>query len=341
LYAPQGVTPKPECADEARPGTAHANSAKGGLWPDLRLARSMGTVPHPSQTHSLPILEGLTLAKAFGGGEATHFNPACAEMIDRIVEPVVGEEVIDVHREVNCEGSRLDLLAVTNERRVAVELQYGDADASHLGRLVGWYGPSVGATDMVLVAEGFPALLIDAVRNDRLRDLALVQASAGWNQGGEMGVAFSIAASSVVPESGSSEAEAAKNAAHCESVRLLGDALATHHLKDSDAKYYIRLFPIKDHCWAVVRVRSSRVVVNVGSSAKVDPEAVVDDLDEDWVAKPRSGLFLTVSREAESYSVNPDAVEAIAQSIANLESSIHRAVDCLIATVEADELDET
>jgi hypothetical protein len=88
-------------------------------------------------------------------------------------------------------------------------------------------------------------------------------------------------------------------------------------------------------------VRSSRVVVNVGSSAKVDPEAVVDDLDEDWVAKPRSGLFLTVSREAESYSVNPDAVEAIAQSIANLESSIHRAVDCLIATVEADELDET
>ena len=98
----------------------------------------MEPVPHSSQTHSLPILEGLTLAKAFGGGEATHFNPACAEMIDRIVEPVVGEEVIDVHREVNCEGSRLDLLAVTNERRVAVELQYGDADASHLGRLVAW-----------------------------------------------------------------------------------------------------------------------------------------------------------------------------------------------------------
>ena len=153
-------------------------------------------MPHSSQPHSLPILEGLTLAQAFGGGEATHFNPACAEMIDRIVEPVVGEEVIDVHREVNCEGSRLDLLAVTNERRGAVELQYGDADASHLGRLVGWYGPSVCATDMVLVAEGFPALLIDAVRNDRLRDLDLVQASAGWNQGGEMGVAFSIAAQS-------------------------------------------------------------------------------------------------------------------------------------------------
>jgi hypothetical protein len=298
-------------------------------------------MPDPSQTYSLPILEGLTLAKAFGGGEATHFNPACAEMIDRIVEPVVGEEVIDVHREVKCEGSRLDLLAVTNERRVAVELQYGDADASHLGRLVGWYGPSVGATDMVLVAEGFPALLVDAVRNDRLRDLALVQASAGWNQGGEVGVAFSIAASSVVRESGSSEAQAAKHAAHYESVRLLGDALATHHLKDSGAKDYIRLFPIKDHCWAAVRMRSGRVVVNVGSSAKADPEAVVDDLDEEWIAKPRSGLFLTVSREAESYSINPDAVEAIAQSIADLGPSIHKAIDYLIATIEADDPDET
>ena len=301
----------------------------------------MEPVPHSSQTQSLPILEGLTLAKAFGGGEATHFNPACAEMIDRIVEPVVGEEVIDVHREVKCESSRLDLLAVTSERRVAVELQYGDADASHLGRLVGWYGPSVGATDMVLVAEGFPTLLVDAVRNDRLRDLALVQASAGWNQGGEVAVAFSIVASSVVPESGSSEAEAAKQAAHRESVRLLGDALATHHLKDSDAKHYIRLFPVMDHCWASVVVRSGRVVVNVGSSAKVEPEAVIDDLDEEWIAKPRSGLFLTVSREVESYSINPDAVEAIAQSIADLEPSIQVAIDGLIATVEADESDQS
>jgi hypothetical protein len=154
--------------------------------------------------------------------------------------------------------------------------------------------------------------------------LALVQASAGWNQGGEVAVAFSIVASSVVPESGSSEAEAAKQAAHRESVRLLGDALATHHLKDSDAKHYIRLF-----------------LVNVGSSAKVEPEAVIDDLDEEWIAKPRSGLFLTVSREVESYSINPDAVEAIAQSIADLEPSIQVAIDGLIATVEADESDQS
>ena len=48
-----------------------------------------------------PKLERLSLNKVFEG-EATHFNPACAEMIDRIVGPVVGEEVIDVASEVNC-----------------------------------------------------------------------------------------------------------------------------------------------------------------------------------------------------------------------------------------------
>ena len=136
-----------------------------------------------------PSLEKLSLNKVFEG-EATHFNPACAQMIDRIVGPVVGEEVIDVTSEVNCEGRRLDLLAVTQEHIVAIELQFNGADASHLGRLIGWYAPSVDATASILVAESFSDLLVKQVRDKAIKSLALVQATAGWNKDGQVGLDF-------------------------------------------------------------------------------------------------------------------------------------------------------
>ena len=53
-----------------------------------------------------PKLERLSLNKVFEG-EATHFNPACAEMIDQIVGPVVGEEVIDVASRYRALGIKL------------------------------------------------------------------------------------------------------------------------------------------------------------------------------------------------------------------------------------------
>ena len=282
-----------------------------------------------------PKLERLSLNKVFEG-EAAHFNPACAEMIDRIVGPVIGEEVIGVTREVNCEGSRLDLLAVTNDHRVAVELQFGSADASHLGRLIGWYAPAVEATVSILVAEDFPKLLVNQVRDKKISSLALVRVMAGWNKDGQIGIDFEVVASSS-PTIKNDNAELSENAQkQSKSTEALATVLAKHDLKDSNAKYYIRLFPVRDNCWAVTYVRSGRVVINVGSSSNPRPELITSELSEDWTINGK-GIWRTVSDEVESYVINENALENIAKDIADLKSEIQSVIDLLIGTIPEDE----
>lgn len=283
-----------------------------------------------------PKLERLSLNTVFEG-EATHFNPACAEMIDRIVGPVVGEEVIDVASEVNCEGSRLDLLAVTNDHRVAVELQFGGADASHLGRLIGWYAPAVEATASILVAEDFPKLLVNQVRDKKISNLALVRALTGWNKDGLVGIDFQVVVSSLPSVRGDSNTEMSEtDKRHNASTLLLASELAKFGLKDSNANYYIRLFPLRGKCWATVRIRSGRVVINVGSSSNTRPELISDELPDDWTII-RKGLWRTVSDEVEGYGINEGEVGNIAKDIDGLKSEIQSLIDLLSGTIPEDE----
>ena len=288
---------------------------------------------------ALPQLERTTLLQVVGGGEASHFNPACAESIDLIIGPVVGLEVDEVRREVPCAGKNLDLLAVAENRRIAVELQYGEADPSHLGRLLGWYAPAVEATDKILVAESFPEPLLFAVRSGQLRNVALVRAIAGWNSDGTGGVAFETVATSIESVESRSPLAVENRDREVASVALIGQELAQLGLRDSNAQSYVRLFPVREGCWATVRVRAPRVVLNVGSSSEVDFDAAAEALDTDWSSVGK-GLYKTVSDQVDSYAVDPEAVPGIAARIAELADDAKRAVAAVIATIPEEGVDE-
>lgn len=288
---------------------------------------------------ALPQLERTTVLQVIGGGEASHFNPACAESIDLIVGPVVGLEVDEVRREVPCAGKSLDLLAVAENRRIAIELQYGEADPSHLGRLLGWYAPAVEATDKILVAESFPEPLLFAVRTRQLRNVALVRAIAGWNSDGTGGVAFETAASSIESVQSRSPVAQENRASEVASVALIGQELSKYGLRNSNALSYVRLFPVREGCWATVRVRASRVVLNVASSVEVDFDAAAEALDADWSSVGK-GLYMTVSDQVDSYVVDSEAVPGIAARIAELADDAKQAVDALIATIPEEGTDE-
>ena len=278
-----------------------------------------------------PSLEKLSLNKVFEG-EATHFNPACAQMIDRIVGPVVGEEVIDVTSEVNCEGRRLDLLAVTQEHIVAIELQFNGADASHLGRLIGWYAPSVDATASILVAESFSDLLVKQVRDKAIKSLALVQATAGWNKDGQVGLDFNVIASSLAIEQRISSAvsEGAEN--NIKSIQLLSNELSQYGLKDSNAKYYIRLFPVKDHVWVTCEVRATRVVLTVGAATTARPEDIINTLRDGWVHIGKR-LYLTIFDEGSNYEITEAESKSIAKMIDDMRPELESIVNQLIKTI--------
>jgi hypothetical protein len=277
--------------------------------------------------------------EVIGGNEDAHFNPACAESIDQIVGPVVGLEVDEVRREVPCAGKSLDLLAVAENRRVAIELQYGEADPSHLGRLLGWYAPAVEATDKILVAESFPEPLLFAVRSGQLRNVALVRALAGWNQDGTGGIAFETSATSIESVQGRSPAAHENREREFASVALIGQELAKYDLRDSNAQGHVRLFPVREGCWATVRIRTSRVVLNIGSSAQVDFDAAAGALDTEWSAVGK-GLYKKISDQVEAYAVDPDAVPGIASTIADLADDAEQAIDALIATIPEDDTDD-
>lgn len=288
---------------------------------------------------TLPQLERPTVLQVIGGGEASHFNPACAASIDQIVGPVVGLEVDEVLREVPAAGKNLDLLAVAENRRIAIELQYGEADPSHLGRLLGWYAPAVEATEEILVAESFPEPLLFAVRSGQLRNVALVRAIAGWNRDGTGGVAFESAASSIESVQSGSPIARENRDREFASVALIGQELAQHGLRDSNAQSYVRLFPVKDGCWATVRIRVAKVVLNIGSSNEVDFDAAAEALDTDWSSVGK-GLYKSISDQVDSYAVDPEAVPGIAARVAELADDAREAVDALIATIPEDGVDE-
>jgi hypothetical protein len=280
-----------------------------------------------------------SIFEVVGGAEDTHFNPVSAAEIDRIVAPVLGIDVDDVKREVPCMGRRLDLLATADTHRVAIELQYGEADPSHLGRLVGWYAPHVAATDMILVAESFPTVVVDAVRESRVPNLALLRVVPGWNQDGTSGLDFELVISNITPVLGHSAEADEKNLAMRDSIARLGKALTEHGLKDSNARGYVRLFPIRGEVWANVLVRAKRVVVTVGSAQVIDAESAVKTLPDEWGAHG-NGLYLTVSDDVDAYALRPEAEGVIAAEISEMRRNINEVIDAVAATIrQEDDLD--
>ena len=88
-------------------------------------------------------------------------------------------------------------------------------------------------------------------------------------------------------------------------------------------------------CWASVRVRATRVILNVGSSSSVDFDAAAKALDTDWSAVGK-GLYLKLSDRVNAYTVEPDAVPDIAARVVDLADDARRAIDALIATIPVD-----
>jgi hypothetical protein len=98
----------------------------------------------------------------FGGTEPQFMTPGIATNISVLNEPLACWMVEDASTiEVNLLDKYLDILATAElpgsgeQVQVAIENQYGTADADHFGRLVGWYMPETGAQMGVLIAEDF------------------------------------------------------------------------------------------------------------------------------------------------------------------------------------------
>ena len=287
----------------------------------------VGPIEHPS------------IAEVVGGGEATHFNAACATEIDRIIGPVIGVDVEDVQREVPCGARRLDLLATAVGRRVAIELQYGEADPDHLGRLIGWYAPHVSATDHVLVAEAFPASVVDGVRTGRIPNMALVRVVTGWNPDGSMGLDFEVVESNIERLRGSSEDARARADRARKSIKMLAAALSDRGLKDSNARDYVRLFPVQNRCWAVAEIRASRVVVAVGSFDVFDSELAAENLGDEWIAKGNR-IYNEVFDGVESFVLTRDQANEVASRIEGQSEAIEESVKHVATTIRRPAEDE-
>lgn len=115
------------------------------------------------------------LKEVFGGDEATHMTPAIAANIEVLNDTVSSWfDPESVEREVPLFNKSLDILATADipdfgeAVNVAIENQYGVADADHFGRLVGWYMPEAAAEMGVLIAEGFDPHLIRAIDEGRI-----------------------------------------------------------------------------------------------------------------------------------------------------------------------------
>ena len=114
-----------------------------------------------------------------------------------------------VETEVPLLGKSLDILAKaevppsSDEVIVAIENQYGLADADHFGRLLGWYMPETSAEMGVLIAESFDPHLVRAVsEGDIVRPkhgLWLVEAT-GQLVGGIAIVSYTLKATSLKRE---------------------------------------------------------------------------------------------------------------------------------------------
>jgi hypothetical protein len=102
------------------------------------------------------------LAEVFGGNEPQFMSPGIAADVSVLNEPLASWMIEDDSTtEVNLLDRYLDILATAElprsgeQAQVAIENQYGTADADHFGRLVGWYIPETGAQMGVLISEDF------------------------------------------------------------------------------------------------------------------------------------------------------------------------------------------
>lgn len=162
------------------------------------------TVFHISKGTSGP------LKSVFGGGEATEMTPKIASNIAALESVLFcWFEEESVETEVPLLGKSLDILAKAevppsgDEVSVAIENQYGLADADHFGRLLGWYMPETSAEMGVLIAESFDPHLVRAVyEGDIVRPkhgLWLVEAT-GQFVGGVAIVSYTLKATSLKRE---------------------------------------------------------------------------------------------------------------------------------------------
>ena len=147
------------------------------------------------------------LSEVFGGGEASRMTPEIAkhiEVLDEVLSCWFDTESTET--EVALLNRSLDVLSTAEipgtgeEIAVAIENQYGVADADHFGRLVGWYMPETSADMGVLIAEGFDPHLIRAIEEGRVikpkYGLWLVEAS-GQIVNGEAVVTYELQATSL------------------------------------------------------------------------------------------------------------------------------------------------
>lgn len=162
------------------------------------------TVFHVSKGTSAP------LKSVFGGGEAAEMTPKIAANIsalEYVVSCWFDEESVET--EVPLLGKSLDVLAKAevppsgDEISVAIENQYGLADADHFGRLLGWYMPETSAEMGILIAESFDPHLVRAVSEGEIvrpkHGLWLVEAT-GQLVGGVAIVSYALKASSLKRE---------------------------------------------------------------------------------------------------------------------------------------------
>lgn len=165
-------------------------------------AQTLGpTVTHLSRAKRVPLMQVL------GGPEYSHMTPALAANLSVLDEPLACWMVADEAQvEVNLLDRYLDILATaevpgTDEQvQVAIENQYGTADADHFGRLVGWYMPETGAQMGVLIAENFAPQLIKAIADGAVvrpeHGLWLVEAS-GYVVNGQRLITYATRACSL------------------------------------------------------------------------------------------------------------------------------------------------
>jgi hypothetical protein len=158
-------------------------------------------VTHLSRARRVP------LSQVLGGPEHSHMTPALAANLSVLDEPLACWMSTDEAQvEVNLLDRYLDILATAEipetgeEVQVAIENQYGTADADHFGRLVGWYMPETGSQMGVLIAEDFAPQLLKAIDDGMIvrpeHGLWLVEAS-GYLVNGQRLITYATRACSL------------------------------------------------------------------------------------------------------------------------------------------------
>ena len=115
-------------------------------------------------------------------------------------------------------------------------------------------------------------------------------------------------------------------------VQKIKNDLSKYGLKDSNAKYYIRLFPVKDHVWVTCEVRATRVVLTVGAATTARPEDIINTLRDGWVHIGKR-LYLTIFDEGSNYEITQAESKSIAKVISDMRPELESIVNQLIKTI--------